>query len=272
MSVRVRTTIAGALAATATFAGCSCSEQTDSRSPPGSTETDPRATVARAARSTLSEPTSELTLRVRGGDAPWTGSGLIELAEGRFRIDATPRSGPRPVDRKEITVVGLGGEGYENTVLETVGGLFARSTEGRRCWFNPHSPVGFFADEISVEEAVRVTGAIVESLRGEVRRAARAGGGFAVVLQGSAVRPRDDFRDRPQRIWGDRKLIADLIGPIVVEVDGTRIAAVSFALRYRPPRDEVPIDRSVRRVAVDAGLKPTNAGLAIDPPACQAIE
>jgi hypothetical protein len=169
-------------------------------------------------------------------------------------------------------VVGLEGEGYESTVAE--GPLLGGS---RRCWFNPHSPVGSFLGTARVEESLRLTGAVLESLGSEIRSVEAADGAYRVVLNDSATRPRDDFRDTEKRVWGDRDLLTQVPGPIEVALSpGGMVDEIVVELRdYEPYEVELAGDERtgpVPKVTITATLAPTGEKLVVDPPECQAIE
>jgi hypothetical protein len=226
------------------------------------------ATVSEASARTFAEPILALDLRVASPGASYGASGLIEPRRGRFRVELNEVSSPS--DYRPRFVVGLDGEGIENTVEETTDGLFDGPPRGERCWFNPHAPVGSGLGTASVEESVRVTSAVLESLGEEVRSA--SGGGddaYDVRLDPSATRPRGDFRESKRRVWGDRHLLGELDGPIQVRLSGQdTIARITLRLNdYESHvRDTIP------RVRIAAKLGSTREDLVLDPPRCQAIE
>jgi hypothetical protein len=232
--------------------------------------------IAEAAAATFSEPTLALSLSVASKGGSYVATGLVEPEDGRFRVQSE-----QVRSRHEFVppaVIGLGGEGFEKTVAE--GGerlVEGFPGNGQRCWFNPHAPVGSFLGTASVEESVRVTGAVLESLRDEVEQAEGSGGSrYAVELQPSASRPRDDFRDRPERVWGDRRLLESLERPVEVGLapDGERVESIALELRdYRVYDAEARVDMpNIDSVRIEAKLVSTDRRLVIDPPRCQALE
>jgi hypothetical protein len=232
---------------------------------------DPARAVARAARTTFDREPGALSLRVRSPDASWAASGTIELARGRFRLEARGARGVFVGPRTQ-TVVGTSGEGYEST-FQILHGGFVDPHSDRRCWFNPHLPVGSSHNTLSVEESVRLVGAIVESLRKEIGRAAAADDGvYAVSLKPSATRPREDFHETARRVWGDRRLLLRVTGPIRAVVgDGGRIESLDVELRgYRAGaqfRHPLPVP-----VSIQATLASTDRPLRLHPPGCLAME
>lgn len=268
--------IAAALAGFA-LAGCGDDEATTA-APPSSPPppANPTSAVSQAAVSTFEQPALKLSLEA-GSPAldslarSYSVRGLIEPSAGRFRVEPGHVSG----DTRWLpdAVVGIGGEGYENTVEETSGGFGAGP--GELCWFNPHAPAGGgFAETITMEEAVRVTGSVLESLRAEVKSADGAEGVYRVVLEPSASEPRDDFRDSDRRVWGDRVLLERLDGPIVVTISPAgEVERIKFEIRdYRPYYRPEGQDRTIPLTTIDAKLSPTSEELKLDPPQCQALE
>jgi hypothetical protein len=266
-----RTGLASLAAATASVAvagGLGCG---DSSAPANEAQrADPLAAVSRAGTKTFREATLSLTLHVASAAGRYEAVGVIEPGDGRFRVEVGAVSPPS--EHAPEHVIGLGGEGFENTVAE--GPL---NNGSKRCWFNPHSPVGSFLGTASVEESVRLTGAVIESLGDEVRSVEAADGAYAVNLDDSATRPRDDFHDTEERVWGDRDLLTQVPGPIEVALSpGGMVDEIVVELRdYEPYEVELAGDERtgpVPKVTITATLAPTGEKLVVDPPECQAIE
>jgi hypothetical protein len=251
--------------AIATAAGC------DDESRPGSgsdaTPADPLAAVSESGTRTFARPILSVSLRVASARAHYEATGLIEPKNGRFRVELGVVSSPRASVAPDV-VIGVSGEGYEGTYEETTEKPFSQG--GERCWFNPHSPVGSFLGTASVEESVRLTSAVLESLGEEVRTAAsHAGDAYEITLDPSATHPRNDFHESKRRVWGDRNLLRQLEGPIEVVLSGPdTVAEIAFGLRDYEPyvRETIP------RVRIEATLAPTDEELVTDPPTCQALE
>jgi hypothetical protein len=260
--------LAAVLTSVAVAGGLGCG---DSSAPANDAQrADPLAAVSRAGTKTFREATLSLTLHVASAGGRYEAAGLIEPGDGRFRVEVGAVSPPNEYAPEHV--IGLGGEGFENTVAE--GPL---DNGSKRCWFNPHSPVGSLLGTASVEESMRLTGAVLESLGNEVRSVEAADGAYGAVLDDSATRPPDDFRDTEERIWGDRNLLAQLRRPIEVALSpaGT-VEEITVELRdYEPYEVELAGDERagpIPKVTIAATLAPTNEKLVVDPPECQAIE
>jgi hypothetical protein len=260
--------LALALAGFAMAAEAGCGDESASdESPAGAL-----AAVSEAGSRTFAEPTLALDLRVVSPDAHYEAAGLIELQEGRFRVELHEVTSPS--DYRPRVVIGLDGEGIENTVKETTELLGSHHHQGfrrgERCWFNPHAPVGSFLGTASVEETVRVIGAVLESLGKEVRSASpAAGNAYEIVLDASATRPRSEFRQSKRRVWGDRHLLRQLVEPVKIRLSGRDTVA---QITVRLDDYELYIRDRISRVRIEAKLAPTHNDLVLDPPRCQAIE
>jgi hypothetical protein len=259
------------MASVAVAGGLGCG---DSSAPANEAQrADPLAAVSRAGTKTFREATLSLTLHVASASGRYEAVGLIEPGDGRFRVEVGAVSPPNEYAPEHV--IGLGGEGFENTVAEQGHGPLGNGS--KRCWFNPHSPVGSFLGTASVEESVRLTGAVIESLGDEVRSVEAADGAYAVNLDDSATRPRDDFHDTEERVWGDRDLLTQVPGPIEVALSpGGTVDEIVVELRdyepYPPIRPRGERTGPVPKVTVEATLAPTGEKLVVDPPECQAIE
>lgn len=234
----------------------------------------PEAELREAARATLLEPTTVLTIASQGTTS-YELAGLIDLSDGRFELKPTSSEGIDPDAFLPDGVIGTDGEGYETTFAVSRDFGLSRN-EDEVCWFNPHGPVGSLLGAISIEEATRLTGSIIESIDAdEVRSAIRRDDGvLEVELARSASKPKDDFKPSAERTWGDRHLLDILDGPIEITVAEGRIESLHLALSdysyedYKLGRDErPPID-----VTLDASFSPSDRRLEIDPPGCQAME
>ena len=231
-------------------------------------EPSPENVVSTAARATFAEPTLGIRVAVRSPAGSYRVRGLVEPRRGRFRVVLSgvhERGAP-------TAVIGLGGEGFEQTVSE---GPLPGGGGDQRCWFNPHAPVGSFLGTASVEESVRLLGATLESLRGEIARTrVPTDRTFSVGLRASAAKPRDDFRDTRWRVWGDRRLFRRLNGPIQVRLDktGSRVSNIRLRLRGYKAYSLSEADAGGRPVTISASLERSEKSLVLNPPNCQAIE
>lgn len=248
--------------------GCPLEKGEEPPSPPAA------KLVSDAARTTFAARAIAARLEVRGRHSSYIANGLVAPADGRFRVEARrPGAPPRSDDLdKRVTVVGADGEGFESTFEETQGLFDLRVEQGKRCWFNPHSPVGFVSSPISVEESMRLSSAVLESLRKELSVASAAGEGrYLVELDRSASHPRNDFDTTKARVWGDRKLLDFVRDPIEVQLSEGRVTGLAMTLRdYRGERffgRRTPTD-----VSIEVRYEGTNRKLLLDPPRCQALE
>lgn len=230
------------------------------------------AELVQAAASQTSRGAESIELRASSpGGGGYTSAGLIELRGGRFAVDLTaPDAG---AGRAPDGAVGVDGEGFENTVAVLEEG-FTPSMDGP-CWLNPHAPVGSGLGTVSVEESMRLTGAIAESIEaGELRSVeVRRNGAFAVVLAASATRPRGAFKETERRIWGARERLRKLAAPVRVTLSGDGdLERIEF--RFEPFRERAfdVKGRAIGEARVDVSLTPSDVPLKLDEPECQAIE
>lgn len=253
-----------------------CSEQ--ERPGPDAPAPDPPAAVEDAGRSTFSENALAVRLRASSPGGGYVVAGLIEPGSGRSRVER--ESSDRGLEIPPI-VIGLDGEGFEKTVSVSREG-FGHGQPGP-CWFNPHAPVGtsYPPKTISVEEATRLLGSILESLDRETASAKVAPGdvdrgppyAYEVRLTKSASMPRDDFHETKRRVWGDRGLLAQLAGPITVEVgDAGTVEGIALELSDYEPYAFSRSKPKIESVSIRAELSPSDDDLEIKEPSCQAIE
>jgi hypothetical protein len=240
-------------------------------------ETDPPAAelVREAAVETMREPVAAITL-ISTGSGSYEYQGLMALSKGQFRVGLVDAEGTTPGFDAPKAVIGTDGEGYEST--SAVLGRHTRALPGAQrgpCWFNPHAPVGSLLGTLSVEEAARLSGSVVESLgAGEIVSAGQAvNGEFSVELKSSASQPRNDFDDSKRRIWGDRKLLASVERPVVVRIANGRVSAIEVQIEgYEDEefgRTELTPQRAVTLVA---SFEPTDDPLELHEPRCHAIQ
>lgn len=235
----------------------------------------PLSEVERAGRVTFGEDVLTLRLLASSPGGDYVASGLIEPRGGRFRVEiGTHHTGAY----MPSTVIGLDGEGFEGTVAESLQAFDGRP---RRCWSNPHAPVGSSPETISVEQATRLLGAVLESLGSETESAKSATGEegqqlpdtYEIQLASSASVPRDDFKDSKKRLWGDRALLTDLAEPLTITVGGGgTIDAIGIELGSYRPFGVFRRSHPVKSVSIRAELGQSDDALKISPPRCQAIE
>lgn len=241
---------------------------------------DPLEAVRDAAEKSNKESTLKLNLSAESVGAGFTASGLLEPTDGRFRVEVEPDRSKGELSPFEFPpiVIGLDGEGIEATVAEFRNGFFPGPYRDDRCWFNPHGPVGSTGETISVEEATRLSGAILESLSSESIAAERVestddGERYEVDLSPSASRPRDDFEMTKRRVWGDRYLLDDLAGPIEVRLSAAgTLAGIAYTLGDYRPYETYRVGRKPGPANVGVSLAPTDREIELNKPRCQAIE
>ena len=246
-------------------AGCNGDDDATTEQP----SVSPEEAVATAGAQAMDGPGVLLNLRTRSGESGWEVEGPVQLGRGRFSVDVLDIENDR--GQNLDTVIGFDGEGFETTVQETHGGLFGR--KGGRCWFNPHAPVGSYLGTVSIEEGVRLTGAIIESLQRETASAREAEESIEVALRKSASKPGNDFRETKQRVWGDRASIEHIDGPIAVTLDEDGdLSEIYFELSDF--RTDAGFNRrgAINHAVIKGSLRNTNEKPEIDPPGCQAIE
>jgi hypothetical protein len=244
----------------------------------GETEREPASVVDEAARATFTPAPAAIAMKVGSRRDHYEASGLLEPASGRFRVRVRGLALPFPRGGDRV-VVGTSGEGSETTYFVTHESL-GKPARSKRCWFNPHAPVGSNDPTASVEESVRLVGSVLESLRKEIHTARELASEeeetveYAVALHPSATHPRDDFDDTKRRVWGDRHLLTTLDGPIEITVsDHGTVAGLALGLRgYRPVIGFGLRKRGPLPVSIQATISPTDRKLRLRQPGCLAME
>ncbi len=256
-----------ALAASAYSTGCGGGE-----GPAAVQSADPTESVRTAGIRAMEQKVALLDLHVESGRASYDAEGPIELGKGRFKVELSDVTTQKEDSPRPEVVIGTDGEGFENTFEENYG-LFGTRNQKERCWFNPHSPVGSFLGTASVEETVRVTSAVVESLEDEIRSAEATGESYEVELKPSASEPHSDFRETERRIWGARKLLNLLHGPINVALsDDGSLESVAFEIEDYRPYLGTKGRQGADLVQIAADYGSTEEKLVLDPPSCMALE
>jgi len=269
MTKRLRYLLVAAVALTASVYSTGCGGD---EGPTAAQSADPTESVRTAGIRAMEQKVALLDLHVESGRAGYDAEGPIELGKGRFKVELSDITTQRKDPPRPEVVIGTDGEGFENTFEENYG-LFGTRNQEERCWFNPHAPVGSFLGTASVEETVRVTSAVVESLEDEIRSAEATGESYEVELKPSASEPHSDFRETERRIWGDRELLDLLHGPINVALsDDGSLESVAFEIEdYRPYLGRKEKQGSdLVQIAAEYGS--TDEKLELDPPTCMALE
>jgi len=269
MTKRLRYLLVAAVAVAASVGSTGCGGDDD---PAAAQSADPMESVSTAGIRAMEQKVALLDLHVESGRASYDAEGPIELGKGRFKVELSDVTAQNEDPSGPKVVIGTDGEGFENTFEETHG-LFETQNQKERCWFNPHAPVGSFQGTASVEEAVRLTSAVVESLEDETLSAKPTGDSFDVELKPSAGEPHSDFRETERRIWGDRALLDRLNGPIEVGLsnDGS-LERVALELRDYRPYSGLRKRNEIGRVSIEANYLSSGAKPSIDPPTCMALE
>lgn len=263
-----RAAVATLASAALLVVGCGGDEEADGPAAP----MDPYDLIQAAAAERWEQKAVEIRLRA-SGEGSYTYAGALEPQRGRFKVEPGEQSPAEEGFGAAETVIGLTGEGSEGTVavVESPGPPFEKGGLDGPCWFNPHSTVGGGMGTISVEEAARVSGAIVESLaEGEIDTVEPGGGGrYDVRLAESAAFPRDDFKDRPERVWGSRRLLGSPFNRTEVIIEDGRLTQVVLRIqRYNQPYSR----EAIRNVRLVTKLGSPTERLDLEPPPCQAIE
>lgn len=243
-----------------------------------SASADPLEAVRQAARASFDQKVLRVQLDANSPGAGFVASGLIEPRGGRFRVSVdADAKGAIPEDLSNV--IGFDGEGGDTTLAE--GGSFNRREPEQRCFFNPHGPVGSFEDTISVEESMRLLGAVLESLPEETKSVSMIEGPggeslFEVSLAPSASRPRDEFAETKRRIWGSRGLLRNAGSAIVVTIgEDQTLESVEVELRHYGPYDpyaDDPADGLVNDVLIRADLNESDATLKVPSARCLVME
>ncbi|MDQ3641120.1 MAG: hypothetical protein M3450_06560 [Actinomycetota bacterium] len=243
-----------------------------SEEPNGPAAADPKEAIGSAGERAMASRSTFLNVRAQSGDTSWEAEGAVQLGQGRFVLDVLGiESSKRNIGPDRV--IGLDGEGFETTVEETMG-LFGDDRDAKeRCWFNPHAPVGSFLGTASIEESVRLTGALIESLETETSSVIERDGHFQVEYMPSAAKPHSDFRETERRVWGDRALIEDLEGPVSLMLDdASELSHINIDLGEYRQYSGLGGRKRLDEVSIRATLSSSDERPQIDPPDCQALE
>lgn len=257
----VRPSIALALAIVATsLAGCEKEE------PVG----DPVPEVTAAAREALREPWHAMDVRVTSRRTAYSIAGLIQPAHDRYR--ARIRRGEGAFPDPPFTIVSTGSEAY-------IAGADAIPTPGeRRCWFDPHLPIGSAARTASVQESLALVGIVARLLarateRAEVVRSEDATGRASYRAwvdpdQADALYGGGDelYEARPTELAGAIGL------PLEVEARRGRLSRISFELPQFEPAAFLRRYGGQASVSIDISLAPADRRPNLDMPGCIAME
>ena len=234
---------------------------------------EPVAEVTAAAREALREPWNATDVRVTSRRTAYSISGLIQPALDRYRATARFRRGEEAaLPDPPFTIVSTGSEAY-------IAGADAIPTPGeRRCWFDPHLPIGSAARTASVQESLALVGIVTRLLarateRAEVVRSEDATGRASYRAwvdpdQADALYGGGDelFEARPTELAGAIAL------PLEVEARGGRLSRISFELPQFEPAAFLRRYGGQASVSIDISLAPADRRPNLDMPGCIAME
>ena len=234
---------------------------------------DPVADVRKAARATLSEPSTVMEVRVTSLRAEYLVRGRIEPARDRYHGTARfARGGEDAFPTPPIRVVSTGPEAY-------IGKPDLPGLRRRRCWFDPHLPIGTAPGTASVQEALALVG-IATRLLAQATERARV-----------ADDPGDNERRTSYEAWVDRSaanagyrrsdelfearpkvLARKLHLPLAVDTVGGRLGTISLELPRFESAAYLRRFRGVESVSIDFSLTPSDRKLQLRPTRCIAME
>lgn len=262
--MRLRGTLALAVAA-AVLAGCE--KQSDE------TARDPVAEIKHAARATLAQPWNAMDVRVASRRTGYRVRGRIEPARDRYVGEARfVRGAKSAFPDPRISVIGTGPEAYIGQ--PDLPGL----PNGRRCWFDPHLPIGSAARIASVQESLAVIGITTRLLAKATERAqivsseSETGGTqYEVWVDRSvakAIDPGSDelFAARPQELADEIRL------PLVAHTLGGRLSRISLELPRFESSAFLRRFQGIASVSIEASLTPTDKRPNLRAPNCIAME
>jgi hypothetical protein len=129
----------------------------------------------------------------------------------------------------------------------------------RRCWVGSPGPAGFAGQPISVEEAVRFTDFLLQSMA-------------VGVLSARAETP-EHFRVRPSPlkdpVEGDGRVRLYVRRPLQISIIHGRIASIGADLEDYPPAGRFERALPEDDVSIEARLRPTERALKLNRPECQ---
>jgi hypothetical protein len=235
---------------------------------------DPVAEVSRAARTTLSEPSTFMDVRVTSPKAEYSVRGRIALRSDRYvSVARFARGGEQAFPEPPIHIVSIGREPYiADPGLPGLG--------GRRCWFDPHLPIGSAPGTASVQESLALVGIVTRLLARAVERAAVAedaaladdrSNRYEVWLDAAAARaPYSEgdelFEARPKALAREVDL------PVTIETAAAHLSAISLTLPRFETSAYLRRYRGVGAVSIEVSLNPATQRLKLHPTNCLAME
>lgn len=199
---------------------------------------NPVVEVRKAARATLAEPSNFMDVRVTSKEAEYLVHGRIVLRRDRYVGEANfARGGEHAFPEPPIRVVSIGREPY--IASPSLSGL-----NRRRCWFDPHLPIGSAPGTASVQESLALVGIVPRLLARATERAAVANDDGSAedgpnryevwVDPDAAEAPYSDgdelFEARPKDLAREVDL------PLTIETTGGHVSTISLTLPRSSPR------------------------------------
>jgi hypothetical protein len=234
---------------------------------------DPVAEVQKAARATLSEPSTVMDVRVASRRAEYVVRGRIEPARDRYHGTASfARGGEEAFPTPPIRIVGTGPEAY-------IGQPDLPGLRRRRCWFDPHLPIGSAPGTASVQESLALVGIATRLLahateRARIRDDAEGGDGrtrYEAWVDRSAADAAYSHSDELFEA-GPRELARELRLPLAVETVNGHVSGMSLELPRFESAAYLRRFRGIESVSVEISLTPADRKLKLRPTRCIAME
>jgi len=236
------------------------------------TPRDPVAEVRQAARATLAEPSTVMNVRVTSRTAEYLVRGTIEPARDRYHGKASfARGGEDAFPTPPIRIVSTGSEAY-------IGKPDLPGLRDRRCWFDPHLPIGSARGTASVQESLALVGITTRLL---ARATARARITDDADSQGRTRYEAWVDRSAAKAVYrhGDelfdarpKELARELQLPLGVETVSGHLSRISLELPRFESAAYLARFRGVESVSIEVSLTPTSRKLKLHPTNCIAME
>jgi hypothetical protein len=233
---------------------------------------DPVADVRKAARATLSKPSTVMDIRVTSRTAEYLVRGRIELARDRYRGRASfARGGEDAFPTPPIRVVSTGPEAY-------IGEPDLPGLRRRRCWFDPHLPIGSAPGTASVQESLALVGIATRLLAQATERARitdDAGGEGRIRYEAWVDRSaaKAVYRHSDELFDARPKMLAHKLHlPLVVDTVGGHLSGISLELPRFESAAYLRRFQGIESVSIEVSLAPAESKLGLRPTRCIAME